>query len=227
MDAFDINSSNYISRLSSINSLNEKSHSIKKLQASSPSSMDTVNISSAARDKYIAMEQAAKSEKNTDVGSQVNTWYDNFRKNMGMVDEPDYSTWSPENLARREKLIAERDALAQYCSNTSFTDTSRKWIGKIHELMALDAIGGQKVLSDADMKVAVNALHSSMDRWENDIPGTSAYLAGKGDFQGDVMSTNDISLSQMFLTNRFSEKKEDEEILLKEEESSNVTSSTS
>lgn len=191
---------------------------------------DTVSISGEAMEKYLAMKNAGKEGKGTDVASQVSAWYDNFRENMGMVDEPDYATWPPENLARRQKLIEERDALAPHCSNTNFTESNKKMNGILDSLMALDAVGGRKVLSDKDMVTAVGALHTAMDNTEGDIPGTSAYLAGMGDAPAGAALTADggimrpasgsaSSLKEMYFLNRFPEI-EEEELLLDDEESS-------
>ncbi len=114
------------------------------------------------------------------IATKITAWYDNFREKMGNVPEPDFSTWAPENLARREELIKERDALAPHTSNKEFTDANRKMNGILDEIMLLDAVGHEQVLSDADIKAGLDALHASMDRWSGDEPGTAAYDAGEG-----------------------------------------------
>ena len=198
------------------------------LSASRASGTDSVSISSEAMEKYLAMKNADKAEKSPDVASQVSSWYADFRENMGMVDEPDYSTWPPENLARRQKLIEERDALAPQCSNTSFTEANKKMNGILDSLMALDAVGGKHILSDQDMEKAVGALHSAMDRREGDVSGTSAYLAGMGaapsgaelTADGGIMrqaSGSASSLKDIYFLNRFPER-EEEELFPEEEE---------
>ncbi len=129
---------------------------------------------------FLADEQSQDS--NGSIAAKVTAWYDNFRENMGNVPEPDFSTWPPENLARREELIKERDALAPHTSNKEFTDTNRKMNGILDEIMLLDAVGHEQVLSDADIKTGLDALHSSMDKWSGDEPGTAAYDAGEGEW---------------------------------------------
>ena len=173
-----------ISAISSLGDINLYNDVVRRNSGGRVSSgvghADTVSISSEAMEKYLAMKNSGKSAPADDVAATVSKWYDNFRENMGMVDEPDFSTWPPENLERRRKLVEERDALAPYTSNTSFTETNRKMIGILNELMALDAVGGQQALSDGDMATAVNSLHAAMDRWEGNPPGTAARSAGEG-----------------------------------------------
>lgn len=198
------------------------------VSASKASGTDSVSISSEAMEKYLAMKNADKTGKSPDVASQVSSWYADFRENMGMVDEPDYSAWPPENMARRQRLIEERDALAPQCSNTIFTEANKKMNGILDSLMALDAVGGKHILSDQDMEKAVGALHSAMDRWEGDVPGTSAYLAGMGaapsgaelTADGGIMhqaSGSASSLKDIYFLNRFPER-EEEELFPKEED---------
>lgn len=45
----------------------------------------------------------------------------------------------------------------------------------LDSLMVLDAVDGQKVLSDKGIETAVSALHTAMERWEGDASGASAY----------------------------------------------------
>ena len=162
----------FISALNAGNKTRQKSFSHR--------STDTVSISNEAMEKFLAMKKAGEGAKSATIASDVSAWYDTFRQCMGNVDEPDFSTWPPENLARREKLVAERDALASQRSNIEVTDSNKKLFGVLDQIMALDAVGDKQALSDSDMKAAVNALHSAMDRWEGDAPGTAAYDAGEG-----------------------------------------------
>ncbi|WP_027187833.1 hypothetical protein [Desulfovibrio cuneatus] len=180
----------------------------------------TVNISSEAIEKYFAMKNANQAGENGsttsgDVAAKISDWYDDFRKNMGMVDEPDYSAWPPENQARRQQLLKERDVLWQAASNTSFTDANRKLNRNTYELMTLDAIGGQQVLSDSDMGKARDALYSAMDRWEHDLPGTTAWLAGEGSFNNGQPPASGESL--VSLAQKNFAPSEEEEVRLKRE----------
>lgn len=186
-----------ISGISSLGGISPYSDIVRKNRggrvASGVGHGDTVSISNEAMEKYLAMKNGGKSDSPEDVVTAVSDWYDNFRENMGMVDEPDFSTWPPENLERRRKLVEERDALAPYTSNTSFTEINRKMIGIQNEIMALDAVGGQQVLSSNDMAAAVDSLHTAMDRWESNPSGTAAWSAGEGSFAEGGAHLQDLS----------------------------------